>query len=369
MLPNSIKPRFFDTLSNMTGRYIKPTPYHKATGLVAKVYEQVADEFFINGPITTHAINPQLLAGVWMAEREIMLADNLLSREDKEALGVTFSQVNGCSYCEDLINSVVYGADEGELAEQMRYRRQDEIEDDKIRFLHLWANNSYNDEAKILFSPPFSPDEAPEVIGTALMFNYFNRYVKVFFSGTPLIAPFSSKTVKSMLYRLTGRELHDSVIRRLKPGRAIALLEPADLPPDFCWAAGNNTISAAVSRWAAAVDRAADECVPESIRARIEAEISTWKGEQMGLGRSWLIPKTVGFTDEESAVVRLALLTAFAPGQLSDDIIADYRKYYPSDIELVVTVAWAAFSASKRVANWLADKSGYFADEMLGEAI
>ena len=369
MLPNSIKPRFFDTLSNMTGRFIKPSPYHKATGLAAQVYEQVADEFFINGPITTHAVDPQLLAGVWMAEREIMLTDNLLSREDKEALGVTFSQVNGCSYCEDLINSVVYGADEGELAEQMRYRRQDEIEDDKIRLLHLWAKNSYNDDAKILSAPPFSPDEAPEVIGTALMFNYFNRYVKVFFSGTPLIAPFSSKAVKSMLYRLTGRELHDSVIRRLKPGRAIDLLEPADLPPDFRWAAGNSTISAAVSRWATVVDRAADECVPESIRACIEAEISAWKGEQMGLGRSWLIPKTEGLTDKESAVARLALLTAFAPSQLSDDIVTDYRKYYPSDIELVITVAWAAFTASKRVASWLADKSGYFAGEFMDKAI
>ena len=227
MLPNSIKPRFFDTLSNMTGRYVKPAPYHKATGLVAKVYEQVADEFFINGPITTHAIQPDLLAGVWMAEHEIMLTDNFFTREDKEALGVTLSQVNGCTYCEDLINSVVYGAEQEKLAEQMRYRKQDEIEDDNTRLLHSWARNIYSDDAPILFTPPFSRVEAPEVLGSALMFNYFNRYVKVFFSGTPLIAPFSSRLIKSLLYKLTGQELRDSVIRRLKPGRAITLLDPA----------------------------------------------------------------------------------------------------------------------------------------------
>ena len=57
--------------------------------------------------------------------------------------------------------------------------------------------------------------------------------VQVFFSGTPLKAPFSSKTIKTILYKLTGIELHDSVIRRLKPGRATHLLPEADLPDEL----------------------------------------------------------------------------------------------------------------------------------------
>jgi len=369
MLPKFIKPRFFDTLSNMTGRYIKPSPYHKATGLIARVYEQVTDEFFINGPITTHAVDPQLLAGVWMAEREIMLTDNQLSRESKEALGVTFSQVNACTYCEDLINSVVYGAKEGKLAEQMRYRKQDEIEDHKSRQMHSWALNSYNGDAEILYKPPFSYSEAPEVLGSALMFNYFNRYVKVFFSGTPLIAPFSSKTIKSLLYRLTGIELHDSVIRRLQPGRAVDLLEPADLPDDLYWAADNPHISAAISRWANVLDNLANAYVPESVQFCVKTEISAWQGESMGLSRSWVIPKTSMLNEAEEAAARLALITAFAPSQLSDDVITDFQKHYDSDIELVVNVAWAAFMAARQVTGWLADKSGHFANEQLAKAV
>jgi hypothetical protein len=221
MLPKSFKPIFFDTLSNMTGRYVKPEPYRKASGLVARVYQQIVDEFFINGPITTHAVIPELLAGVWMAEREILLTDDRLTREDKEALGVTFSQVNGCSYCEDLINSVVYGAQQQQLAELMRFRKQDEIEDEKTRALHSWALHSYDPDAGILYQPPFDADEAAEVIGTAFMLNYFNRYVRVFFAGTPLKAPFKSRSIKSLLYRLTGIELRESVTRRLQPGISI----------------------------------------------------------------------------------------------------------------------------------------------------
>ena len=360
MLPTSFKPRFFDTLSNMTGRYIKPEPYHKATGLVAQVYKQVAEEFFINGPMTTHAVYPELLAGVWMAEREILLTDDKLTREDKEAIGVTFSQVNGCTYCEDLINSVVYGAKEQELAELMRYRKQNEIEDDKTRMHHLWALSSYDPKADILFNPPFSYEEAAEMIGTAFMVNYFNRYVKVFFTGTPLKAPFESKTIKSLLYRLTGIELRDSVTRRLQPGRSIDFLKSAELPEDLQWAAGSPAISAAVSRWAAVMEKAAQKHISQQVRTLLESEINAWKGEPMGLSRAWLKPKLAGLDSAETAVAQLALLTALSPAQMSDDIVSNYKSYINDDTSLTVTVAWSAFMASKRVANWLAEKSDYF---------
>lgn len=367
MLPKILKPRFFDALSNMTGRYIKPEPYHKATGLVSQVYKQVEQEFFINGPMTTHAVDPELLAGVWMAEREILLTDDNFTREEKEALGVTFSQVNGCSYCEDLINSVVYGAKEHDMAETIRYHKQNEIKDEKTRRLHLWALNSYSQNDDILFNPPFTYEEAAEMLGTAFMVNYFNRYVKVFFSGTPLKAPFKSKTIKSLLYKLTGIELRDSVTRRLEPGRSINFLKPANLPSDLVWASGSPTISAAVSRWAAAVEKAGRKHIPENIIKFLASEIDAWQGESMGLSRSWLKQKTESLCPEDAAIAQLALLTALSPAQMSDDIVDTYKTYFNDDVSLIVTVAWSAFMASKRVAGLLSDKSGYFDKQSLSK--
>ncbi len=369
MIPKSLKPRFFDALSNVTGRYVKPAPYHRARGLVRQVYEQIADEFFINGPITTHAVHPELLAAVWMAEREILLADQRLTREAKEALAVTISQVNGCSYCEDLINSVVYGAEQHDLAELMRDRRQDEIPDVRTRQLHSWARGIYDPESDILCTPPFSAEEAPEVIGTAMMLNYFTRYVQVFFSGTPLVAPFASRSLKTVLYRLTGIELHDSVIRRLEPGRAVGLPRTADLPPDLAWAAGNPTISAALSRWASVIDAAARSAVPTAVRTRLREELGTWRGEPMGLSRAWLEPKVRNLGAADAAAARLALLTALSPAQMSDDIVATYRQHFAGDAGLIVTVAWAAFMASKRVTAWLAEAGGHLEHPTMALAV
>ncbi|MEW8545647.1 MAG: hypothetical protein AB2693_19165 [Candidatus Thiodiazotropha sp.] len=60
-----------------------------------------------------------------------------------------------------------------------------------------------------------------------------------------------------------------------------------------------------------------------------------------------------------AAAVRLALLTALSPEQMSDDIVDSYKEHY-NDTALVVTVSWSALMASKRVTGWLADKTGYF---------
>lgn len=367
MLPKKIKPGFFDALSNVTGRYVKPAPYRKATGLVAEVYDRVVDEFFINAPLTTHSLCPEVLAGVWMAERENLLTDHAFTREDKEAPGVTISQVNGCAHCEDLGNSVVYGANEGELAEQLRHHEQSRIPDEITRSLHEWALNSYNAGSEILGNPPFSKTQAPEVIGSAFMLNYFNLYVQVFFTGTPLKAPFQSHAIKSALYRLTGVELRESVIRRLEPGRATKFLPAAEPPDDMRWAVSNTHIAEALSRWAAVMDESARQHVSSTVRDVVGAKIAAWRGEPMGLSRAWTEPHVAGLDLADAAAARLALVTAFAPAQMGDSLAEGFRSHFKVDVELVMTVAGAAFSASRRVAGWLAERTGYFEGQSLGE--
>ena len=65
----------------------------------------------------------------------------------------------------------------------------------------------------------------------------------------------------------------------------------------------------------------------------------------------------------------MALLTALSPGQMSQDIVDSYKEHCDGDKSLTITVAWAAFMASRRVAGWLADKSGYFHHQTLPIAV
>ncbi len=355
MLPRKLKSRIFDNVSNRPLRYVTPVPFSRAEGLVAEVYDQVADEFFINGAITTHSVRPALLAGMWCAGRELVLTDGALARDTKEALGVTFAQLNGCTYCEDMLISVVHGAQDHELATLMRARAQQEIPEHRTRHLHEWALSCLTPDAPILRKPPFTPVEAPEMLGTALMFNYLNRYTRIFFDGTPLNPPFSSHALKSVMFRGFGVEVRGSVTRRLTPGRATALLPQAALPDDLQWAAPNAHVAEAVARWAGVVDAAAEADIPARAQAAVNSAVQAWGGEDMPLSRGWVDEHVSRLNRSEQAAATVALLTALSPAQMSDDIIAEYRRYHAEDGPLVSTVAWAAFTAARRMTSWVAE--------------
>ncbi len=48
MLPTKLKYSLFDKLSLKTMRHVHAVPRRSATGLVAEVYDMVAEDFFIN---------------------------------------------------------------------------------------------------------------------------------------------------------------------------------------------------------------------------------------------------------------------------------------------------------------------------------
>src|SRR5262247_1823985 len=108
MLPRTLRFRLFETLSLRTMRYVHAVPRRKATGLVARVYDMIEDDFFINGSLISRSKVPSLMAGIWTAGRESILVDDHLDRTTKEAMNAVLSQVNDCPYCGDMLISLVH---------------------------------------------------------------------------------------------------------------------------------------------------------------------------------------------------------------------------------------------------------------------
>ena len=96
LLPRTLRFWLFDTLSVKTMRYLQSVPRHKARGVVAEVYDQIADDFFINGSLSGRSGVPDLFAAIWTGGRETVLVDDLLDRTTKEALTATLSSINDC---------------------------------------------------------------------------------------------------------------------------------------------------------------------------------------------------------------------------------------------------------------------------------
>jgi len=73
----------------------------------------------------------------------------------------------------------------------------------------------------------------------------------------------------------------------------------------------------------------------------------------MGPSRAWVEPAILPIAQSARPAARLALLTALASFQIDDDVVRAFREQSPSDAALLGTVAWAAFTAARRVGTWL----------------
>lgn len=64
----------FKHVSPRSVRHIRQVGEGDASDLVAQVYRQMNREFVLGPPITLHSPIPEVLAGVWIASRESLIA-------------------------------------------------------------------------------------------------------------------------------------------------------------------------------------------------------------------------------------------------------------------------------------------------------
>ena len=339
-------------------RYVEVVRPWQATDLVAEVYRDVRREFGLladprNGrsPYIAHSPAPELLAAAWSLHYETALV-GAIRRADKEALAAAISASNACRYCLDAHAVLAHTADaepSGRLPRGMMPQAAGTWQQQLI----AWGRATRSPDDPLLAQPPFTAAEAPEILGTALVFHYINRVVEVFLGPEgilPTTAGLSRLTQTAMSF------LSRRAMRRARlPGHSLHLVPHANAPAgwDLDWAAPSPHITAAVRGMAAAVEHAAEPVISPPIRKRMAAVLGAWRGEEPGLSRVWLDEELTGLNARTVPVLRIALLTALAPQRLNAQDVSKFRAVYPADRDLVVTVAWSAFHAAARISEWL----------------
>ena len=226
----------------MAIKYIQPVSPNSAQGLVAKVYPQIKKEFgALVEPFTLHSPAPELLAGAWSACRESLLVGSV-RREIKEGVAATVSRINQCSYCVDAHTIMLNANSAHNAAYAIFHQQDDQIIDVAMRSIVEWAAATRSPGSKILQSPPFSQEDAPEIIGTAVFFHYVNRMVSVLLSNTPL--PSNHPLLKGSLKRMAGWYFSKAMHRSKPLGMSLELLPESELPADLAWAKRSPNIAA-----------------------------------------------------------------------------------------------------------------------------
>jgi AhpD family alkylhydroperoxidase len=355
MLLGKFRFELIERLSVKTMRYVSAVPRAKADGLVARIYDMIEEDFFINGSLTGHSKVPPLLAGVWTGGRESILVTDRLDRTTKEAMMAVLSRVNDCPYCGDMLVSLVHGSGKHEAASQILSRCEAEIADPTLRDRLEWVKVVATPGSRLPVYTPFTAEQLPEVIGSLLAMSHINRFSHVVMGGSPVSAPLGLQGIKSAALRMFGSVLKTTTEHPIQPGRALDLLPPAPLPDDMCWAEPNPRIAAALSRWAGVVERESAGVVQSHIRNLVHDNLLGWDGQPMPISRSWVDREVENLTGQDRALARFALVLAKAPYQVDERLVGEILREDGNETRFVRVLAWASFSAARRFARRVAD--------------
>jgi AhpD family alkylhydroperoxidase len=284
--------------------------------------------------------------------RETLVAQGQADRAAKETVAAAVSLGNSCPYCVAVHNAVLGGLAHGPAAAAIGAGHIESIADPRIRDLALWARGSGQPAPAGPAPEPFPAEQRPELAGVAVTFQYLNRMVTVFLADSPLPAAVPGG-VAGALMRVLGRFLRSAALGAPEPGASLGLLPAAPVPDDLRWAAGHPSIADGFARAIAAIDVAGRQAAPLSVRELVLGQLAGWNGQPAGLSGAWATEAVGALAAADRPAGRLALLTAFAPYQVSALDIAEFRRDGAADEELIGLTSWASLAAARHAGAWI----------------
>jgi hypothetical protein len=181
-----------------------------------------------------------------------------------------------------------------------------------------------------------------------VQFHFLSRLVSVFLDETFL--PGGAR-VQQLMRRTAAVAFKRNVRTPRRAGLAARRLRARPLPPDLAWAAASAPVAIAFAALAACLN--ASRPLPDAARDTVQHAVQAWQGEPLPISSSWTTEHTGRLPDYLRPATRLALLTALAPYQVTADDVSTARPLLPDDGALVSALAWAAWTAARRIGGWI----------------
>jgi AhpD family alkylhydroperoxidase len=324
--------------------HIQPVEPRNAHGVVADVYAEARREFGrLPEPVSMLSPHVELLAAWWATLRETLIAGTA-PRGHKEAVAAAVAVTQRCPWCVDAHATMLYAAGESRAAAAIL--ADTPLSDtDPIAPYIAWARGTATQGGA---AAPFGPDEAVEYISTAMIFHFVTRLVLVLLDETFLPG---GPRAQSLMRRAAGMAFARKVRSNHRPGLASARLASYPLPDDLGWAAASPPVAASLAALTGCLEKS--QHLPDESRAVVGRAVTAWGGEPMPISSSWTDEHTDSLPEDLRAVTRVALLTSLAPHQLTNADVAAARPLLVTDASFVAALAWAAWTAARRIEGWI----------------
>ncbi|CAD7705023.1 unnamed protein product [Ostreobium quekettii] len=345
--------------------------------LIKRTVEQIQKDFYPgqtadNGgdPQTVQNFFPPAMAGFWSLLRECQIADGKFNRAEKEQIATVISFSNECKFCcaSHSNFAAAAGADGEGLRAAVAANDPSLFKEERMKKVGQWVKDCQKKASPALKeAPPFSLDEAPEVIGTAFTFNYINRVVDKFLTEglvLPLLPwpvrfllhalPFLQKPFLGMFAGMVGKHIKE--VGPVKQGEAVCIVgTDAKPPPGFEWSEKSVSIAKAFTYWCRAMDDLAKEYIPPEVTDFVGKYIDeNYKGEDPPISRNWVFQaaEESGLSEAYQSATRFMLLMSFARFQIDGAIKADLKKHFPDFQTQRAMGMWAAHKTATAISKW-----------------
>jgi arsenate reductase-like glutaredoxin family protein len=220
--------------------YIKKS---EAKNKLKSIYKHIEENFGkLVEPIVLHSINTELTLSVWSVLYETVLVSGEIKRSLKEAVATCISEINKCQYCVDAHSIMIFGTEKELYKTILTIKNGNTILESKADKIMYWAISNFDFENSIIENPPFNRKEAPEIIGTAILFHYINRMVSIFAGYSPL--PIS--IMKEFISKFVSTFIFSKAINKSKfKGESLLFIESKNQQFTFDWANESPEISKA----------------------------------------------------------------------------------------------------------------------------
>lgn len=340
------------SIANRAFDRMPPPKLPAEPGWVHGVVEQIDREFMVGPPLTLHLPVPNLFAGVWAVLRESALAGPT-DRATREIIAASVSGLNKCPFCVDshTASASALGADGA--AKAVRARSIDRIERQDLRAAARWASATRSPGNPVLSAPPFTSDDEPYALGTALAFHYINRMVSAFLKPWPVKIPaFINR--RGVMTRINavfpGRLLG---VGNLKPGASLAFCGETSLVAELAKLNRAPYVGRAWGAFVAAAEDGGRATLSDTCRSVVGDAIARWDGTDPPLAAGWRDGVVTALPVDDRPLTAFALTCALAPYRVDRALVDAVRSIHRSDAAVVAIAAWASGRAARRIAMWL----------------
>lgn len=342
-------------------------------------------------PVSVSMHNPRFSAALWAVNTEAYRRRGTLSRSQKEVVALGVSLANECPHCAYIHTAMgaAAGSDVAFKDLQHFYQSRDahaafpvsDGQDPLNNKLASWSIKYRDGEARE-HAMPCTPEQVPEVLGTAMLFSILNRVVDSFVSKSeggpmfplPIRMMVKLKPASPIIQRLMSWGMSwmmDNQDGKVEAGRVLKEINkviptvngmegttddiPLELPKELSWAAADPAIGAAVVFLASEAELLVKTFVPKVLVSYMKSWIKGWDGGKAPRGprENWLAPavkeSALGQEDKGAvAMLRLMLVTVVASYTIDDDLLSECQESHGFR-GTHAAVHWAAFLAAQRV--------------------